>query len=75
MDKIAPIIQGFISANAYRDSLINDIGLDNESAEMLAKQIRQQIGRELLDNPDIGKDVEDAWWIDRIERICGLGEE
>ena len=38
-----------------------------------AKQIRQQIGRELLDDSSI--DSSDKWWVKRIREVCQLGKQ
>lgn len=51
--------------------------LFSEYADNIAKQIRQQIGRELLGerHPDDDWRINRSWLINRIREVCQLEEE
>ena len=56
--------------------ILNKYGGNWDDAEDIAKQIRQQVGRELLevDNLEVNFDGDDTVKADIIREVCKMGE-
>ena len=58
-------------ADIMRDAFV--LTGSDEYPNDVAKQIRQQIGRELLDDSSI--DSSDKWWVKRIREVCKMEKQ